>query len=367
MVDPIAPERGEDLWWLVDALLTQKWAIAASLVISIGIAFGLYVIWPREYESIALFEPGFLTSSRLPEEKTMPSTGDIVGGQRVEPSESIAAKIRAGAFTVALAERLGISHREVPLIGVNIERGGWVMEMRVQHRDAALGKRVLDVILALIEKDFDGQVSARRAQRVADLEKDKNRLTELEATLKQLAHDRARLEADDRNYAKGLADTSKDITRFRDNVDRLIKAREALIKEHVGPRDDVSTLLYDNNIQGNLAQLSDLQKTRSDLIGFQSQARKDLAQTDADIRKAQLERDTVSFEMKRIEADLAMISALHIIQPPWTNPRPVWPRLLIFGIDGLAAGILLSIGFLVAGQYRVHRRGLAPRPSASGH
>jgi len=309
------------------AVLIKRWKLILAVFLASGIAAAVVnYLAPKVWNISMIIEPSMLPNTRL-----------------LDTPNNIKARIDAGSFNVNVINALRLPPDTDIGLEVALPKLATFLTLSIKkpENDKELGVKILG--------QFFNELTAFYKQAV-DLERDvveqqrsivANSVKSKYDSIKRLGENLKITEAREIELLGELKET-------RTNTEQLL-AKKNLLLESKAQGDEISSLLYLNTIQQNMAYFNQLSNQLAD-----NKAKKETVA--GSIKELQTDISNLGIEIEQLKAVKAGIRNIVMLTAPEISTRPVGPRkarnVLLAAVLGLIGGAILAFFIDFTSKYR---------------
>jgi uncharacterized protein involved in exopolysaccharide biosynthesis len=311
-----------DLRDYINVIIKKKKLILGIFLASVIFTAIISFLMPKIYDISMLIEPSVL--------------GVTDGGSilYLDSPENIKAKIENKVFELKIIKGLDLYPKinalnlkvsqpaDSSLIKVNVEK---------QAKDIKLGIKILNQLFVELSNVYGSVVESKKNNMEKQISIISNNI-ETKNNGINLAQQQLKL-LDERE--PGLLD---EITNTKSNMDKLLSKRDILL-DKTTQADDMSSLLYSNTIQQNIAYFNRLQNELTNLRVQKESIKTNIENLENDI-------SNIKIEIEKLNLSKDNIHNIGMVQEPQSSLSPVRPNkklnVALAGIISLMFGVFLA-------------------------
>jgi capsular polysaccharide biosynthesis protein len=312
-------EQEIDLREYIEVIIRRKALILAVFFISIMYAAVMSYVAPKIYEVSMLIEPPVV------------GVNDSGGPVFADLPLSIKARIDAGAFDSGVIKALELNSGVT--VATSQPKDSTFLKVSINEPESKkeLGVKILNQFSAEINNYYKSVIELKKNDIERCISVISNKIKNADNSIKLNEENLKIVEA----WEKELMDEVKDA---KSNTEQLLYKSSALFEKKV-PGDDISSLLYTNTVQQNIAYFNHLNNQL-----FEIKIEKEsLANT---VKTLQNEINDFSMEAEKLKAAKESIHNISLIKEPRVSSSPIGPgrrkNVVVAGMLSLILGAFLA-------------------------
>ncbi|MBN1404954.1 MAG: hypothetical protein JW946_00355 [Candidatus Omnitrophica bacterium] len=309
----------------VNILLKKKNMILAISVVLVALSVAISLLLPKIYEVSIIVKPGIISNTI--------AKGIIP----IDTPKNITTRIETGVITYSIRDKLNLDPKTDLKFDVIQPKDSDIIKIRMYERqdktDTAL--KVLNQLFVELSNMYkkDIELVQGNIDKEIDIAKDMIAKREKEIKLKAEGLDILK---------KRQANLASEIENLKKNTDKLIAEKEALLCKNNGT-NEVSTLLYTNAIQQNMAFMDNFNKSLIDLVGIENSSKT--------INDINAEIADINLMIGRLNLAKAQVCNIELLREPRVSTIPISPKKTRIVLVTVVLSIMLGIALVLFQEY----------------
>ncbi|MEI7482593.1 MAG: Wzz/FepE/Etk N-terminal domain-containing protein [Elusimicrobiota bacterium] len=315
------------------AVLVKRWKLVLAVFLtSVTAAAVINYRAPKVWNISMIIEPSMLPDA---------FSGSLPAAKLLDTPGNIKARIDAGSFDVNVVNALRLTPYYDVRLEVSLPKLSTflILSIKKPENEKELGVRILDRFFNELTAFYRETVDLKKDAVGLQISITANSVKSKYDSIKRLGENLKIIEAREIELLGELKET-------RTNTEQLL-AKKNLLLESKAQGDDISSLLYLNTIQQNMAYFNQLNNQLAD-----NKTKKETVV--GSVKELQTDISNLGIEIEKLTAAKAGIRNLVMIQKPEISTRPVGPRkarnILLAAVLGLFGGAILAFFIDFAGK-----------------